>query len=265
MGVASSDLDWGDPKPGSQYDIWGYNPWEGQTQTNPPQHVWSEFYRDGFPPYGRGEKIGDQTPGQKTTVPVFGGQEDILNLFGPGLKYDVDRFEYATGDGPNNMARGGASQTQPKYGKIVTPGNANWLIGNDVCTPTNYPNCDMRQFRNSAAEVHEWTGQTSQLLHGTASGVDPVSYVAELNTYEPDSQLSIDYWLEVVEDLVKAYKNNEFDALSEVNDRDTRDWDPCDDGPSFVTMVLPILGGAFTAWGSGVLELGNLEQFHQQI
>ena len=71
MGVASSDLGWGKhgPKDCQDCDIWGYQP-----MRTPPQQVWSEFYREGFPPWGRGEILA--TRGETDVVPLFGNQEE---------------------------------------------------------------------------------------------------------------------------------------------------------------------------------------------
>ena len=98
-----------------------------------------------------------------------------------------------------------------------------WTINQDtfnnspsLCTPENFPNCDVVAMRNMAPTMQLFDGKT-------------------YNTMDMYS-LSID------DAYTKGYVGGGFDALAAVNENDTSTYDPCDN-PSVIETVVPLTAG----------------------
>jgi hypothetical protein len=264
MGAGISDLDWGRDW-GPNRDMWGHIP-DGMQK--PPQQVWSELYRKGAPPEGRGYIPKTIQVGEEFTSIFPGQNEDILKSFGPQLQGGL---LCADGESCPQLNQAKNVMYGMKFAS-VNPNPKGWhptkVEGVGLtCVPQHFPFvseernaplCDMRDFRNGAPIVEQfpggWQSKVTQvaLPYGNQPGFqykDPI-------VQKSGNQVNVmDEWLRSIELVVAAYKNNEFEELDRVNSLDTKDWDPCDGGESALIKILPVLSGAFTAWGSGLFDL----------
>ena len=98
-----------------------------------------------------------------------------------------------------------------------------WTINQDtfnnspsLCTPENFPNCDVVAMRNMAPTMQLFDGKT-------------------YNTMDM-------YSLAIDDAYTKGYVGGGFDALAAVNENDTSTYDPCDN-PSVIETVVPLTAG----------------------
>jgi len=244
MGVGSSDLDWGKPEDENR-DMWGYK----GGMTTPPQHVWSEFYLEGFPSLGRGARNQDGSVPPK--IGLIAQDVDRLTVFGG--QFDENNNKWTTDIGKQGTIQ---NQAYPlKFGGVNGGGwgDAWKKQGPDakVCTPENYPVCSMSRFRAYAPTLYQWQSKPFQGYHDNETGVTTMA------TEVGDQRNMMNEWLHRIDDMVTQYQSGAFDGLRNVNDSDTRNWDPCSE-PGTLETVLPLGTAAVLVYLVRLIDLTSL-------
>ena len=216
---------WSDPKYVARIesgrDMWGHLP---SAMLHAPQHGWSQVYTEGPPALNR----------HGTRQYVAGQMEDRLETFGGGPVGQAGfgqkgvQSQFFFGKYPNIVAATGVDQFP------TLQRNAFDLA--KTCDPTSYPNCSLANFRINAPVLQRY--QDFYYTKHLESYPDLVEVISA--TASTPAEKQIDVWRQTIDLNTSRYANGDFDALSEVNDKDTSDYDPCG-GPTSLDKFLPPL------------------------
>jgi len=246
MGAGISDLDWGKDET-HDYDMWGWKAdMDGPFPGGPPQHAWSEFYREGFPSQGRGEygQFPVNSQNEAYSIGLAAQSDDVLQSFGASLT--DPKWLWSETEG--YYAVGPKGKLAPRFA-TVDGGGWGLVKDPDVCTPLNYPNCSLKTFRQKDPFIQQWSAKPfigTLSVPANWSGDGP-ELQFQLPGPAPGGQKSMmDRWLDSIDLIVHNYKAGLYDSLKDVNSKDTSNWDPCDQ-PGILESFFPVVTAIFTA------------------
>lgn len=101
---------------------------------------------------------------------------------------------------------------QPLWGRVNEPFNQSATL----CTPDNFPDCDVNAMRQYAPTMQLFDGKTYNAMDMYSLAIDDA--------------------------YTKGYVGGGFDAIAAVNENDTSTYDPCDN-PSVIETVVPLTAG----------------------
>lgn len=235
MGVgASADVNWSYPPPVGR-DYWGVTP----TGLQPSQHQWSQLYLDGIPPFKSALKphtyAFNGNP-KRVTFGIGGQGSDLLQTFGANIatltdgggSYYIDQYQGYFPSGP--MYPGANTRQWPP-----PQGDPN------VCTPENYPNCNMQIWRDMNDKQPTPYAQYWAQTFTTDQDGNNIQIVNAPTTSQP-----VDLpkrWEGALNNITQNYLSGGLDALDSVNSKNTSGFDPCQ-GSGFFEVMLPLFTGA---------------------
>lgn len=249
-GALSSNFSWDSP-PGPSQDAWGFIP----PGLKPSQHIWSELYSGTDQtwrppaPAARGgvytHDFGMENNYGKQSYGFLGQQRDIMQTFGlplPGIS-DASWDSYT-----NELLQGAqdAGWTLASQPSFPNANNNAWPsatgIGN-VCTPENYPACDMTEWRlGNDKQPQQWQ-QWWTYKYKQQNRVNNQTPVVGFSTSAVTEPVNLpDLWLQKVNNLTANYAAGGMDALDNVNSQDTSTYDPCAGG-TLMDLLIPLFTG----------------------
>lgn len=176
--------------------------------------------------------LANNLPGMRG--PVNNGIAPVYTPITPGYKFDPT---WGISPIPNNR------------GELGDPNNNLWT---NVCTPDNYPNCDMTVFQGAPGDEWRWTDYWGYIVQAPVPTAD--GSVSPTLTFVQGGIQKDDVWglyTDSIEKNVENYARNGLDALDQVNTQNTTNYDPCA-GPGFFGKLIPGLLGAVAVIGMNV-------------
>ncbi len=179
------------------------------TQLNKPtQYTWSTVRTDGRPAMKNASK-GALHFG-------YGLLNSDLKSFGNYPLFTDDQLGY-------EMLANNYSKVQDVYLTVGRQPNNQWMFSpfkEDICRPENFPYCDMIGMQRSSDVAQLWNDLTIS---------------------------NVDRWKEAVDRAYsESYVNGGFDAMKEVNEKDTTNYDPCAK-TGMIAFLVPLILGTISA------------------
>ena len=205
-------------------DIWGYLP---NSLNHAPQHGWSQLYTVGPPDIdyaGTKQNVAGQVVDRLET---FGGVSKSEATFGV-----YGGYTYSTGNNDNSTSLTGLGF--PQFSALKSGA----MDLNQNCTPLTYPSCSLTQMQESAPVLQRY--EDYYVTRHVTPGNYTTFVAPSAQSTPPERQFVT--WRDAIDLNTSRYANDDFDALSEVNDKDTSDYNPCDK-PSLLDHYLPFLVG----------------------
>lgn len=258
-GALSSNFNWDSP-PAPGLDAWGYVP----PNLKPSQHLWSELYsgtdQTWRAPSGRAMRTKNQSISKDQSAgPIDWNGTRYFGLMGQGIDVMETFGSKSLPTLQNNALNSSSSfnflQNQPynwnmsqQWQPAFPASNLNGWIADTatigkVCTPENYPNCDMNEWRqgNDKQPVQNpnwWT-------HNVAVTNTPKNLTVQYSKpdYTTPNQPPVnlpDMWLNKINLETANYQAGGLAELNLVNTKDTSGWDPCQ-GSGMFGNILPLL------------------------
>lgn len=246
-GALSSNFSWDSP-PGPSQDAWGFVP----PGLKPSQHIWSELYagEQWHPPAPAARNgVYPDSGGMESNYSVqkygfLGQQRDVMQTFGlPLTGAHQPTTGWTSGTSLPNASKW-------SYNPVVSFPNANdqsWPpmtgVGN-VCTPENYPACDMTEWRQGNDKQPQLWQQWWSNLYTQQNQVNVAnSPVTSFNVSPLTDPVNLpDLWLNKVNAVTANYMAGGMDALDSVNTQDTSTYDPCSGG-TLLDLLIPLFTG----------------------